>query len=222
MTDAPEVAGFEFFAACPRHVSELLASELREAGLNVTREHPAGVSFNGPLRDGYVACLHSRTASRVLLTLATVPLDTVEAMHAALLEIPWEEHLAPQGTLAVDVVGEAPAWLRHTQFAAQKTKDAIVDRFRAAHGRAAIGGPAGTGPACEPASRAHARDGLGGSRRRAVAPSRLSAVGRRGAAQGKPGGGAAAALRLASDRGGRAARSSTRCAARARWWWRRR
>jgi 23S rRNA (guanine2445-N2)-methyltransferase / 23S rRNA (guanine2069-N7)-methyltransferase len=134
MTDAPEVTGFEFFAACPRHVSELLASELRAAGLNVTREHPAGVSFNGPLQDGYVACLHSRTASRVLLALATVPLDTVESMHAALSEVPWEEHLAPQGTLAVDVVGEAPAWLRHTQFAAQKTKDAIVDRFRARTG----------------------------------------------------------------------------------------
>ena len=63
MADAPEIAGFEFFAACPRHVSELLASELRAAGLNVTREHPAGVSFNGPLQDGYVACLHSRYAS---------------------------------------------------------------------------------------------------------------------------------------------------------------
>jgi Fe2+ transport system protein B len=34
------------------------------------------------------------------------------------------------GTLAFDVVGQGPAWLRHTQFAAQKAKDAIVDRFR--------------------------------------------------------------------------------------------
>jgi len=121
---------FEFFAGCPRHVSELLAGELRALGLAVTREHPAGVSFTGPLASGYTACLHSRTASRVLLALATVPLDTVEAMHGALQALPWEEHLAPQGTLAVDVVGEAPAWLRHTQFAAQKAKDAIVDRFR--------------------------------------------------------------------------------------------
>ncbi len=121
---------FEFFAACPRHVPELLGGELRALGLNVTREHPAGVSFTGPLRDGYLACLASRTASRVLLVLGTVPVDTPEAMYGAIRDLPWEDHLAPDGTLAIDVVGQGPAWLRHSQFAAQKAKDAIVDRFR--------------------------------------------------------------------------------------------
>ena len=121
---------FEFFAACPRHVPDLLAGELRALGLNVTREYPAGVSFNGTLRDGYLACLASRTASRVLLTLGVVPLETPEAMYGAIRAMPWEEHLAPDGTLAIDVVGQGPDWLRHSQFAAQKAKDAIVDRFR--------------------------------------------------------------------------------------------
>jgi len=130
MTETTQSPRLEFFAACPRHVSELLAAELRALDIDVTREHPAGVSFAGPLASGYVACLHSRTASRVLLALGTVPLDTVEAMYESLRRIPWEEHLAPLGTLAVDIVGEGPEWLRHTQFAAQKAKDAIVDRFR--------------------------------------------------------------------------------------------
>jgi 23S rRNA (guanine2445-N2)-methyltransferase / 23S rRNA (guanine2069-N7)-methyltransferase len=120
----------EFFAACPRHVPDLLATELRGFGLNVTREHPAGVSFTGTIRDGYLACIASRTASRVLLTLGTVPLDTPEAMYTAIREMPWEEHLASEGTLAIDVVGLGPTWLRHSQFAAQKAKDAVVDRFR--------------------------------------------------------------------------------------------
>jgi 23S rRNA (guanine2445-N2)-methyltransferase / 23S rRNA (guanine2069-N7)-methyltransferase len=124
----------EFFAACPRHVAELLAAELRGLDIVVTREHPAGVSFTGPLEHGYLACLHSRTASRVLLTLATVPLASAEAMYEALLALPWETHLAPHGTLAVDVVGEGPDWLRHSRFAAQKAKDAVVDRFRACTG----------------------------------------------------------------------------------------
>jgi 23S rRNA (guanine2069-N7)-methyltransferase / 23S rRNA (guanine2445-N2)-methyltransferase len=130
-TTAPE---FEFFAACPRHVPDLLAAELRGLGLGVSREHPAGVSFQGPLAHGYVACLESRTASRVLLALATVPLDSVEAMYEALRELSWEDHVAAEGSLAIDIVGEGPAWLRHTQFAAQKAKDAIVDRFRARTG----------------------------------------------------------------------------------------
>ena len=123
-------ATHEFFAACPRHVPDLLAGELRGLGLNVTREHPAGVSFTGTLRDGYLACLASRTASRVLLTLGTVPVDTPDAMYEAVRAIAWEDHLDPEGTLAIDIVGQGPAWLRHTQFAAQKAKDAIVDRFR--------------------------------------------------------------------------------------------
>ncbi len=123
-------AELEFFAACPRHVPDLLAGELRALGLNVTREHPAGVSFTGPIRDGYLACLASRTASRVLLTLGTVPLDSPETLYDAIRAMPWEEHLATEGTLAIDVVGQGPTWLRHTQFAAQKSKDAIVDRIR--------------------------------------------------------------------------------------------
>jgi 23S rRNA (guanine2445-N2)-methyltransferase / 23S rRNA (guanine2069-N7)-methyltransferase len=131
---ADVTAGHEFFAACPRHVPDLLAAELRGLGLTVTREYPAGVGFTGPLRDGYHACLASRCASRVLLTLGSVPLDSPESMYEAIQALPWEEHLAPEGTLAIDVVGQGPSWLRHSQFAAQKAKDAIVDRLRERNG----------------------------------------------------------------------------------------
>jgi 23S rRNA (guanine2445-N2)-methyltransferase / 23S rRNA (guanine2069-N7)-methyltransferase len=119
-----------FFAACPRGVSELLATELRELGIQVDREHPAGVSFSGTLRSAYLACLQSRTASRVLMTLADVPAGDPEVMYRALREIAWEEHVGPEGTFAIDIVGESPQWLRNTQFAALKAKDAIVDRMR--------------------------------------------------------------------------------------------
>jgi 23S rRNA (guanine2445-N2)-methyltransferase / 23S rRNA (guanine2069-N7)-methyltransferase len=120
----------EFFAACPRNVADLLAEELRALGVDVGREHPAGVGFSGPLAHGYLACLHSRTASRVILTLGEVPADSPEALYGALVQLPWEQHMAPEGSLAVDTVGESPRWLRHTQFAALKVKDAVVDRFR--------------------------------------------------------------------------------------------
>ena len=119
-----------FFAACPRNVSDLLATELRDLGIEVDREHPAGVGFRGPLRSAYLACLHSRTASRVLLTLGDIDGSDPDRMHAGLFELPWEAHLSAAGTFAVDVVGESPRWLRHTQFAAVRAKDAIVDRFR--------------------------------------------------------------------------------------------
>ena len=73
-----------FFATCPRGVSELLASELRALGLEVEREHPAGVGFRGTLRSAYLACLRSRTASRILLTLGEVTAADPDAMYQAL------------------------------------------------------------------------------------------------------------------------------------------
>jgi 23S rRNA (guanine2445-N2)-methyltransferase / 23S rRNA (guanine2069-N7)-methyltransferase len=119
-----------FFAACPRNVSDLLAAELRDLGVDVEREHPAGVSFRGPLASAYLACLHSRTASRVILTLGDVEVPDADAMYRHLLAMPWTEHLRSDGSFAVDVVGEPPRWLRHTQFAALRAKDAVVDQFR--------------------------------------------------------------------------------------------
>jgi 23S rRNA (guanine2445-N2)-methyltransferase / 23S rRNA (guanine2069-N7)-methyltransferase len=127
-------APHRFFAACPRHVSDLLAGELRSLGLEVTREHPAGVEFVGPLVDGYRACLWSRTASRVLLTLGEPPVDSADSLYAAVRALPWQDHLSSTGSLAVDVVGQGPTWLRHTRFAAQKVKDAVVDCLRARDG----------------------------------------------------------------------------------------
>ncbi len=121
---------FTFFAACPRNVSDLLAAELRALDVDVEREHPAGVGFRGPLRSAYLACLHSRTASRVLLTLAELGAPDPDSMYRGLLELPWEDHVRPDGTFAIDVVGDPPRWLRHTQFAAVRAKDAVVDRMR--------------------------------------------------------------------------------------------
>ena len=50
-------------------------------------------------------------------------------MHA----IDWNEHVAPEGTLAVDAHVSGPT-LTHERYAAQRVKDAIVDRIRASHG----------------------------------------------------------------------------------------
>jgi len=120
----------QFFAACPRHVPELLAGELRALGLEVTRTHPAGVGFEGPLEHGLLACLHSRTASRIVLSLVSGPSADAEQFYGLVRAVPWEEHVAAEGSIAVDVVGDAPAWVRRSTYAAQKAKDAIVDRFR--------------------------------------------------------------------------------------------
>lgn len=118
------------FASCPRNVAPLLAEELAALGATGLREHPAGVSFTGPVLLGYLACLHSRTASRVMLQISDAAAASADQFYASINGLPWENHLAADGTLAIDVVGESPQWLRDKRFAARRAKDAIADRFR--------------------------------------------------------------------------------------------
>lgn len=118
-----------YAATCPKGVEPLLAAELRALGAAEVRETRAAVTFGGALETGYRACLWSRLASRVLLTLAEFPAASSEELYAGFAALPWEEHIAPDGTLAIDVVGSTSG-LTHTRFAAQKAKDAIVDRLR--------------------------------------------------------------------------------------------
>ncbi|HEY5541528.1 MAG TPA: bifunctional 23S rRNA (guanine(2069)-N(7))-methyltransferase RlmK/23S rRNA (guanine(2445)-N(2))-methyltransferase RlmL [Coriobacteriia bacterium] len=123
----------EFYAPCPRGTETLVADELRALRCQRIRPLSGGVSFAGPLETAYRALLWSRVASRVLLTLARVPAGTADELYAAVLELPWEEHLRAEGTLAVDASG-VNAELRNTQFTAVRVKDAIADRFIARSG----------------------------------------------------------------------------------------
>ncbi len=125
---------FEFWAACPRGTESLVADELRALGCARVRPLSGGVTFGGPLWSAYRAMLWSRVASRVLLTLERVPASNSEELYDAVAEIPWEDHLGPDGTLAIDANG-VNAGLRNTQFTAVRVKDAIVDRFTQKFGR---------------------------------------------------------------------------------------
>jgi 23S rRNA (guanine2445-N2)-methyltransferase / 23S rRNA (guanine2069-N7)-methyltransferase len=119
----------QFFASCPPGVADLTAAELRDCGATQTSEFKLGVQFEGTLETAYRACLWSRTASRVLMPLARFDAPTPEALYKGVSSIPWHEHLAATGALAVDF-GGASSGITHTHFGALKTKDAIVDQFR--------------------------------------------------------------------------------------------
>lgn len=124
-----------FFAPCAIGVEELLAGELVDLGADQVQVRSAGVQFAGPLEAGYRACLWSRLAARVLLRLGSVDGGSSDALHASVMALlDWSEHVNPDGTLAVDVVGRTPE-LRHSGFAAQRVKDGICDALREACGR---------------------------------------------------------------------------------------
>ena len=118
----------DFFATCPKGLESLLAAELTQLGAITVKETVAGVSFSGELETAYRACLWSRLASRVLLSLASFGVRDDMDLYLGISNISWENYFSAQQTLAVDFSGTSPS-IRNTQYGALKVKDAIVDRF---------------------------------------------------------------------------------------------
>ncbi|MEK7717047.1 MAG: bifunctional 23S rRNA (guanine(2069)-N(7))-methyltransferase RlmK/23S rRNA (guanine(2445)-N(2))-methyltransferase RlmL [Pseudomonadota bacterium] len=119
----------KFFATCPKGIEPLLADELRALAAEGVRETRAGVTFEGTLATAYRACLWSRLANRILLPLKSFPAPSPEALYEGVQTIAWKEHLAPEGTLAVDFTTSQSA-ITHSHYGALKVKDAIVDQLR--------------------------------------------------------------------------------------------
>jgi 23S rRNA (guanine2445-N2)-methyltransferase / 23S rRNA (guanine2069-N7)-methyltransferase len=120
-------------ATAPVGAASVLAAELLEFGASDVRERSIDVKFQGSLEVGYRACLWSRTATRVLLSLGSLEATSAAALHAALKRIDWRVHLAPGATLACDCSGGNAA-IRHTLYGAQLLKDAVCDQLREATG----------------------------------------------------------------------------------------
>lgn len=123
----------EFVATCPKGFERLLADELSSMRVPQVRPLSGRVSFGGGLADAYRACLWSRLASRVLLTLARIDAADSDALYEGVRGIAWEDHVAPGATFAIDAHGVNDQ-LRNSQFVALRAKDAIVDRLVAARG----------------------------------------------------------------------------------------
>ncbi|MGA9332976.1 MAG: bifunctional 23S rRNA (guanine(2069)-N(7))-methyltransferase RlmK/23S rRNA (guanine(2445)-N(2))-methyltransferase RlmL [Rudaea sp.] len=119
----------DFFASCPKGLEYLLVDELKALGASDVHEALAGVYFRGELDVGYRACLWLRLASRVLLPIAQFDAEDGDALYAGALSIDWSRQLDAQTTFAVAAVGKTRG-VNHSQYAALRVKDAIVDQFR--------------------------------------------------------------------------------------------
>jgi 23S rRNA (guanine2445-N2)-methyltransferase / 23S rRNA (guanine2069-N7)-methyltransferase len=122
------------FITAATGTADLLAAEVAAFGFEGEREVQGGVAAETDLAGAYRACLGSRLALRVLWQLGRFPATDAEALYAGIRAIDWSAHLDADGTLAVDFSGSL-AGVTHTQFGAQRVKDAIVDQFREATGR---------------------------------------------------------------------------------------
>jgi 23S rRNA (guanine2445-N2)-methyltransferase / 23S rRNA (guanine2069-N7)-methyltransferase len=122
-----------WIATAPVGAASVLAEELAQFGASDIRERSHDVKFQGTLEVGYRACLWSRTATRVLLSLGSIDAGSSKSVYDAVKRIDWQEHLAPGSTLACDCSGGNES-IRHTIYGSQLLKDAVVDNLRDATG----------------------------------------------------------------------------------------
>ncbi len=119
----------EYSVLCPAGFESVLADELRGLGCRRVRPLHGCVAFFGELRDGYRVCLWSRLASRVVLVAKRIDCETDDDLYNRCVRLPWEKHIGPHATIAVEVRG-GTAQIRDKRYAALKVKDAICDYLR--------------------------------------------------------------------------------------------
>src|SRR3972149_1355316 len=170
-----------FFATTFKGLEDVLAGEIASLGGEDVSAGPGSVAFSGDMALCSRANLWLRSANRVVLPLAEFPAPPPGALYEGTREIPWPDLFPPERTIAVDATVR-DSGITHSHFAAQKTKDGIVDRFRDAVGRRPGGG-------------AETPGGRGGAD-----PARVPGDSLGGVAQGDPGRGASPARRVAGGR----------------------
>ncbi|WP_308992017.1 THUMP domain-containing protein [Mariniflexile litorale] len=108
---------------------ELLANELTQLGAKDVKTGVRSVSFSGDKGFMYKANLALRTAIKILKPINSFTVNNEQDLYNKLYQMPWEQYVKPSGTIAVDATIHSELFT-NSLYIAQKTKDAIVDKFR--------------------------------------------------------------------------------------------
>jgi putative N6-adenine-specific DNA methylase len=118
-----------FFISCPRNLESLLAEELRGMGIAGAKPVYLGVEAELSREEVYRVVYGSRLGSRVLRPLATFPCRNPEELYEHAVQFNWSKILREGQTLKVSASVSDSA-ITHSQYAALKLKDAVVDSLR--------------------------------------------------------------------------------------------
>lgn len=107
-------------------LEEVLAGELVELGANNVQIERRAVSFTGDKRLLYTANLCLRTASRVLVPVATFRAKDADAVYEQAKQIEWSRYMTLKTGFAIDATVYSDTF-RHSQYVTYRVKDAIAD-----------------------------------------------------------------------------------------------
>jgi putative N6-adenine-specific DNA methylase len=110
-------------------IEEILMEELESIGATNIRKLVRAVEFEGDLEVLYKANLHCRTALRILRPYKVFEAASEDMLYHEMQNIKWNEHFSLDQTFAINATLNQST-LTHSQYAALKAKDAIVDQFR--------------------------------------------------------------------------------------------
>ncbi len=120
---------YTLIATCAAGLEDLVAEEIVAFGGTEIVRAKGVLTWQGDLASGYRACLWSRCASRILLQLADFPAADDTELYQQCGVIDWQKHLDLDTSFAIDCTLSDSA-ITHSQFAALRVKDALVDQFR--------------------------------------------------------------------------------------------
>ena len=107
-------------------LEQVLAKELIELGANNVQIERRAVSFTGDKRMLYTANFCLRTASRVLVPIATFKAKKTDDIYEQVKLLDWAQYMTAKTTFQIDATVYSDLF-RHSQFITYRVKDAIVD-----------------------------------------------------------------------------------------------
>ncbi len=108
---------------------ELLAKELVQLGARDVKTGVRHVSFSGDKGFMYKCNLALRTATKILKPIHTFAIRNEKDLYDQIYKMNWSTYLKASGSLAIDTTINSEVFT-HSLYLSQKTKDAIVDKFR--------------------------------------------------------------------------------------------
>lgn len=120
---------FKMIAKTMMGLEEVLADELRECGAENIECIKRAVAFEGDMKVLYRANYVCRTALAILKPFAEFEANDEQELYDQVYQIKWEKIMDVDCTFMIDSTTSGEIFT-HSYYAALKTKDAIVDRFR--------------------------------------------------------------------------------------------
>jgi putative N6-adenine-specific DNA methylase len=129
MAEKKTEISFPLIAKTIAGLEDVLVKELELLGAGDVMKLNRAVSFTGDAAMMYRVNYACRTALRILKPLFHFEILEQKDLYEKIYEFPWEDYLDAEHSLAIDAVISYTVFT-NSQFVAQKSKDAIVDRLR--------------------------------------------------------------------------------------------